>query len=78
MRRVTRLFAVCLDNAGNEASLIRGKVYRIVPDARAAKDDLVRVIDESGEDYLFAKKQFAFVNLPQAVKKRILALEKAS
>jgi hypothetical protein len=78
MRRVTRRFAVCLDNAGNEASLIRGKVYRIVPDARAAKDDLVRVIDESGEDYLFAKKQFAFVNLPQAVKKRILALEKAS
>jgi hypothetical protein len=78
MRRVSRRFAVCLDNAGNEASLIRGKVYRIVPDARAAKDDLVRVIDESGEDYLFAKKQFAFVNLPQAVKKRILALEKAS
>jgi hypothetical protein len=78
MRRVTRRFAVCLDNAGNEASLIRGKVYRIVPDARAAKDDLLRVIDESGEDYLFAKKQFAFVNLPQSVKKRILALEKAS
>ncbi len=78
MKRVTRQFALCLDNAGNEASLILGKVYRILPDARAAKDDLLRVIDESGEDYLFAKQQFAFVNLPQAVRRRILALQKAS
>jgi hypothetical protein len=78
MKRVTRRFALCLDNAGNEASLILGKVYRTLPDARAAKDDLLRVIDESGEDYLFAKDQFAFVNLPQKVKRRILALQKAS
>ena len=78
MRRVTRRFALCLDNTGSEASLILGKVYRTVPDARAAKDDLLRVIDESGEDYLFAKGQFAFVALRQAVKKRILAFERAS
>ena len=78
MKRITRPFALCLDNCGNEASLILGKVYRILPDARAAKDDLIRVIDESGEDYLFAKQQFAFVTLPQAVRKRILAFEKAS
>lgn len=78
MRRVTKRFALCLDNTGNEASLILGKVYQIVPDARAAKDDLLRVIDGSGEDYLFAKQQFAFVALPQAVKKRILAFERAS
>ena len=79
MKRVTpKRFALCLDNRGNEASLIKGKVYRILPDARAAKDDLIRVIDESGEDYLFAKPQFAFVNLPQSVKKKMLALERAS
>ena len=71
-------FALCLDNAGNEASLIAGKVYRIVPDARAAKDDLVRIIDESGEDYLFDKTQFAFVDFPQAVRKKLLALQRAS
>jgi hypothetical protein len=71
-------FALCLENAGNEASLIVGKVYRIVPDARAAKDDLVRIIDESGEDYLFDKTQFAFVDFPQAVRKKLLALQKAS
>jgi hypothetical protein len=78
MKRMTRRFALCLDNSGNEASLILGKVYRILPDARAAKDELLRVIDESGEDYLFAKQHFAFVNLPQAVKRRILAFQKAS
>jgi len=77
MKRVTKRFALCLDNRGNEASLIQGKVYRIVPDVRAAKDELIRVVDESGEDYLFAKQQFAVVNLPQAVKRRILAVERA-
>jgi len=78
MKRLTKHFALCLKNKGNEASLILGKVYRVVPDARAAKDDLVRIIDESGDDYLFHKTQFAFVDFPQAVRKKILALQKAS
>ena len=78
MKRPTIQFALCLDNTGNEASLILGKVYRAVPDARAAKDDLVRVVDESGEDYLFSRAQFAFVDLPQAVRPKLLALQKAS
>jgi hypothetical protein len=78
MKRPVKPFALCLENAGNEASLIPGKVYRIVPDARAANDDLVRIIDESGDDYLFDKAQFACVDFPQAVRKKILALQKAS
>jgi hypothetical protein len=78
MKQPTKHFALCLKNDGNEASLILGKVYRILPDARAAKDDLVRIVDESGEDYLFHKSQFAFVDFPQAVRKRILALQEAS
>jgi hypothetical protein len=78
MKRQTTTFALCLKNTGNEASLILGKVYRVVPDARAAKDDLVRIIDESGEDYLFHKKQFVLVDFPQAVRKKILALQRAS
>jgi len=77
MKRITKRFALCLDNRGNEASLIQGKVYRILPDVRASKDDLIRVVDESGEDYLFAKQQFVFVNLPPAVKRKILAFERA-
>ena len=78
MKRLTKRFALCLENTGNEASLILGKVYQIVPDARAAKDDLVRIIDESGDDYLFDKHQFAFVDFPQGVRRKILALQKAS
>ena len=78
MKRQTKEFALCLENTGNEASLILGKVYRVVPDTRAAKDDLVRIIDESGEDYLFARSQFAFVEFPQAVRRKILALQRAS
>jgi hypothetical protein len=75
MRQPSKQFALCIANAGNEASLILGKVYRIVPDAKAAKGDLVRIIDESGEDYLFDKEQFAFVDFPPAIKKKILAIQ---
>jgi len=77
MKRLAKQFALCLENAGNEASLMLGKVYGILPDARAAKDDLVRIVDESGDDYLFDKAQFAFVDFPQDVRKKILALQKA-
>ena len=78
MKRTAKQFALCIENTGNEASLILGKVYRIVPDARASKDDLVRIVDESGEDYLFDDRQFAFVEFPQAVRRKLLALQRAS
>ena len=79
MRRAAiKPFAVCVDNRSNESSLILGKVYRVLPDAAAAKDHLVRVVDESGEDYLFDQDQFALVDFPQSVRKRILALQRAS
>ena len=74
----TKPFALCIDNTDYQASLIPGKVYRILPDPRAAKDDLVRVVDESGEDYLYHKTHFVFVDFPPAVKKRILALQGAA
>ena len=75
MKRPTTRFALCLNNAGNEASLIRGKVYRVLPDARAAKDALIRIVDESGEDYLFAGAQFAVVEFPQTIRRKLLALQ---
>ena len=75
MRHTTKHFALCIDNTDYEASLICGKVYRILPDSRAAKDDLIRIVDESGEDYLYHKSHFVFVNFPKAVEKKILALE---
>ena len=78
MKQSTKPFALCVDNTDYKASLILGKIYRIIPDAKAAKDDLVRIVDESGEDYLYHKTHFLFVELPRAVTRRILALERAS
>jgi hypothetical protein len=78
MRQPTKPFALCVDNAGYKASLILGKVYRIIPDPVAAKDDLVRIVDESGEDYLYHKTHFVFVEFPRAVAKKIRSLEAAT
>lgn len=77
MRAPTKPFVICVDNSGYEASLIPGKVYRVLPDTRAAKEDMVRLVDESGEDYLFHKGHFAFVDFPPAVRRRILELQPA-
>ena len=74
MKRATKPFALCVDNSDYKASLIPGKVYRIIPDARAARDYLVRIVDESGEDYLYHKSHFLFVGFPPAVTKRILEM----
>lgn len=78
MKELTKQFAVCIDNSDYEASLILGKVYRLQPDAKAAKDDLVRVVDESGEDYLYDKSYFVFVDFPSAIRKKILAIQNAA
>ena len=78
MRAPTKPFALCVDNAGYRASLIPGKVYRILPDARAAKDDLVRIVDESGEDSLYHRDHLVLVDFPSAVRKRILELAGAA
>jgi len=75
MKQAPKPFALCVDNSEYEASLVLGKVYRILPDAKAARDDLIRIVDESGEDYLYHKSHFVFVDFPKAVAKRILALQ---
>jgi len=78
MRQTTKLFALCVDNADYRASLILGKVYRIIQDQEAAKDDLVRIVDESGEDYLYHKTHFVFVDFPRAIAQKIRSLEAAT
>ena len=75
MKQPMKAFALCVDNADYKAWLILGKVYRLIPDPRAAKDDFVRITDESGEDYLYQESLFVFVDFPKAVTKRILSLE---
>jgi hypothetical protein len=65
-------FAVCVQNAGYEASLERNKIYVVMPDAAAERDGDLRVVDESGEDYLFAAERFVAVEVPAAVRASLL------
>ncbi len=66
-------FAICVQNEGYPVSLELWKVYRILPDKKAAKHQLIRVIDESGEDYLYDESWFVPIKLPQAAKEAMLA-----
>ena len=64
-------FAVCVKNDGYEVSLERRKIYRVLPDAEAARHKQIRVIDESGEDYLYPEEFFAPIELPQSVRRAL-------
>jgi hypothetical protein len=54
MKAQPKAAALCIDRSGYRASLILGKVYRILPDPTGAEEDLVRIVDESGDDYTSA------------------------
>jgi len=64
-------FMICVDNLGYEASLEIRKVYEVLPDRTAERHHQVRVIDESGEDYLYPEKYFAPVRLPSTTKEKL-------
>lgn len=66
-------FVVCIDNRGYAASLEKRKIYVALRDAAADKHGLLRIVDESGEDYLYPKKSFRPIALPLAVKRAVLA-----
>lgn len=65
-------FAICIRNDDYPASLELRKVYPVLPDADAAGHHMLRVIDESGEDYLYPDDFFMLVELPEAVRKAVL------
>jgi len=65
-------FVLCVSNAGYEASLIVRKMYEIIPDKQAGQDDLIRVIDESGEDYLYHSSHFVFIELPAEIERALV------
>jgi hypothetical protein len=67
-----RRFAVCIDNSGYEVSLERNKLYVVLADAAAERDGDLRVVDESGEDYLFAANRFVALDVPAAVRASLL------
>ena len=65
-------FVVCVKNKNYPASLEVRKIYQTIPDARATSHRLVRVIDESGEDYLYPANYFVPLELPSGVKKALV------
>ena len=71
MKRHKKQFAICVRNEGAEDLEVR-KVYQLLPDARAAIEGYVRVIDESGEDYLYPEDYFVPVELPREAERAIL------
>ncbi len=73
MNRSKRHFALCIDNTGYEASLILRKVYDIIPVEETERDGFLRVIDESGEDYLFHSSHFVLVEFPAEVERALAA-----
>ncbi len=72
MRRSDLQFVVCIKNKDYPASLEVRKLYQVVADEPAAKLHQLRVIDESGEDYLYPQEYFVAVRLPQSAGKAVL------
>jgi hypothetical protein len=62
-------FVVCVDNSDYEASLELHKIYAVVPDPDALEDGDLRVVDETGEDYLYAAGRFMAIELPEALER---------
>lgn len=65
-------FAVCIDNKGYQASLELGKLYRLIPDNEAQSHGLVRIIDESGEDYAYSSSRFHSMKVSPVIERALL------
>lgn len=72
MARASRRLVICLDNSGYEVSLERRKIYVALPDAAAARNGRIRVIDESGDDYLYPEERFVEADLPRATRRAVM------
>jgi hypothetical protein len=65
-------FVVCIDNSDYEASLELHKIYQVLPDPDAAEDGDLRIVDESGEDYLYGGSRFVAIEVPKALERAML------
>lgn len=66
-------FAICVANE-EDGDLEVWKIYRVVPDPKAMEVGCLRVIDESGEDYLYSQSRFVIVELPEEIRERLLSV----
>jgi hypothetical protein len=69
----TKQLVVCVDNDGYPASLETRKIYVALPDSDAEQHGLMRIIDESGDDYLYPRALFRLIDLPETIRKAVLA-----
>ena len=69
-KTIEKVFALCVENKDCD-DLEKRKIYQIIPDDKAAEDGYLRVIDESGEDYLYPESFFVMVNLPDKATKAL-------
>jgi hypothetical protein len=67
-------FVVCIENKKYPASLEFGKIYRVMEDKKAGEHKMLRVVDESGEDYLYPENYFVAIQLPQLAEEAFMAL----
>ncbi len=65
-------FAICINNEDYEVSLELRKLYETIRDPDAEKHNQIRVIDESGEDYLYPQEFFVAIDLPKAIEQQII------
>jgi hypothetical protein len=72
MAKAAKRLFICLDNTGYEVSLERRKIYVAMPDAKAERAGHLRVIDESGEDYLYPAQRFVAAELPVSTRRAVL------
>ena len=72
MSRATKRLVICLDNSGYEVSLERRKIYVALADSKAESLGQIRVVNESGEGYLYPEKASVEVTLPQPVRRAVL------
>jgi hypothetical protein len=72
VRKTRKRFAICIENQACD-DLEVGKVYRTLPDRLAAAKSYLRVVDDSGEDYLYPASHFVFVELPSRAERALAA-----
>lgn len=66
-------WTVCINNEGYEASLERRKIYQVVADTKAENKGMVRVIDESGDEYLYNAKMFEEIEIARVLEQQLMA-----
>lgn len=71
-KRTNTTFAICISNIDYAAALEKRKIYQVIPDEQAAAHGLVRIIDESGEDYLYPTAYFIPIDFPPTIQDALL------